>query len=525
MAVSVDRNNLESDSNGFLSWMSTSPLWPPNWMLGSNIDLQKLTVGDGGLSPMTASFLSFVLPWRRPLIKVLSGKGPGIIPGSPPSQLPSSSKIMEPIDPYYHPMAFHALREHIIRFKRGFVHPDLGFLVPAPSGAARGIGMVRDSYNKCQIHCYPGTSEEMIANSKEFDRYKRELDEEHEIMNEMKELYPALVPREVKSSMDEINGLFERLHSPLKTTTLKEVQDALHHQSTATSHPYTQHTLLLRIPIEAQITRNTALDIISPLVPDDIKANLPLDELDDAPLLALLLTHETGLGSQSRFWPYIATLPPHPSCAMHRAWRQSVVDVLTALSLQMGTDVHGWPNEISKASDSVDIIAANLMGVLSYLEFSSTRFKTHHEAFRWSLCQVASRAIAGKEDYGRLRLVPIMDMINHAEEADLFIELTGDEKVENGFFMDTVEEDAGAFVVRSQRHGRRKVLKKGQELMANYNVPHYSPLDWFINMGYVPPEREGTWTMLDAGLPRDKRLKYNNPITGLRQHARPKVSP
>jgi hypothetical protein len=217
---------------------------------------------------------------------------------------------------------------------------------------------------------------------------------------------------------------------------------------------------MLRIPIEAQITRETALEIISSLVPDDVIA--PLDELDDAPLLALLLTHETGLGSSSQFWPYIATLPPHPSCAMHRAWRQSIVDVLTALSLQMGTDVHGWPNEISKASEVLDSIGANLIGILSYLEFSSTRFKNHHEAFRWSLCQVASRAIAGKEDHGRLRLVPMMDMINHDEDADVFIELTGDEKVENGFFVDAFEEDAGAFVVRSQRHGRRKVLKKGQ---------------------------------------------------------------
>lgn len=53
-----------------------------------------------------------------------------------------------------------------------------------------------------------------------------------------------------------------------------------------------------------------------------------------------------------------------------------------------------------------------------------------------------------------------------------------------------------------------------QELMANYNVPHYSPLDWFINMGYVPPEREGRFTMLDAGLPRDRRSKYKTPVSG-----------
>ena len=41
--------------------------------------------------------------------------------------------------------------------------------------------------------------------------------------------------------------------------------------------------------------------------------------------------------------------------------------------------------------------------------------------------------------------------------------------------------------------------------MANYNVPSYSPLDWFLNMGYIPPERAGKWTMLEAGLPRTYR--------------------
>ncbi len=44
-----------------------------------------------------------------------------------------------------------------------------------------------------------------------------------------------------------------------------------------------------------------------------------------------------------------------------------------------------------------------------------------------------------------------------------------------------------------------------KELLANYNVPFYSPLDWFLNMGYIPPERAGKWTMIDAGLPRTQR--------------------
>jgi hypothetical protein len=46
-----------------------------------------------------------------------------------------------------HPRVFAVLREAVIREEGGYVHPDLGFMVPAPCGAARGIGMVRNAYH------------------------------------------------------------------------------------------------------------------------------------------------------------------------------------------------------------------------------------------------------------------------------------------------------------------------------------------------------------------------------------------
>lgn len=462
----------------------------PGWIYGKAV------------SPDYASLLSFVEPFRRPGKKLTeNGQSNSNMPSSQPSQMPSGSKSNnDPTDPYFHPMSFHTLREHIIRHKRGYVHPDLGFLVPAPSGAARGIGMIRDSYNRCQINCYPGTTEEALAGSEKYLAEKA-------LMEEMKELYPEITS-EVKQE-----DYIDKITTP-KTTTLQEVQDVLHRQATATEHPYTQQTLMMRIPLEAQITRKTALDILNPLLPEEFKAMTPLEQLDDPFLLAILLVHEGGLRTRSRFWPYIATLPPHPSCAMHRGWRQSIVDVLTALALEMGTDIQGWPNEIAKASDSMDKIAVGLAHFSAFFQFDTTMFKNPHDAMRWSLCQVASRAIAGNAEHGRLRLVPMMDLINHDEAADMFIELKGNESAIEGHFVGAVEEDAGAFVVRSMRHDRRKVLKKGQELMANYNVPHYSPLDWFINMGYVPPEREGRYTMLDPGLPRNRGSKYKTPVSG-----------
>lgn len=62
--------------------------------------------------------------------------------------------------------------------------------------------------------------------------------------------------------------------------------------------------------------------------------------------------------------------------------------------------------------------------------------------------------------------------------------------------------------MRSLRHGRRKALKKGQELLVNYNIPHYSPLDWFVSLGFVPPERQTPWQKVDAALPRVRQGAY-----------------
>jgi hypothetical protein len=121
---------------------------------------------------------------------------------------------------------------------------------------------------------------------------------------------------------------------------------------------------------------------------------------------------------------------------------------------------------------------------------------------QWALCHVMSRAMAASPKHGALRLVPLMDLINHNVDSGNFVELFGIETLEDGHLLDAMEEtDTGMFIVRSIRSGRRKPLKRGQELLVNYNVPQYSPLDWFLNMGFVPPERSDTWVLLEPALP------------------------
>jgi hypothetical protein len=96
----------------------------------------------------------------------------------------------------------------------------------------------------------------------------------------------------------------------------------------------------------------------------------------------------------------------------------------------------------------------------------------------------------------------MLDQINHDANAGRFIELTGKEKLDQGDFIDATEDDSGTFVVRSLRHGHRKALRKGQELLANYNVPHYSPLDWIVSMSFLPPEMQTPWQRIEPVLPR-----------------------
>lgn len=354
-----------------------------------------------------------------------------------------------------HPRVFAVLREAVIRERGGYVHPDLGFLVPAPSGAARGLGMVRDAYHHCQVTCIPGVADEKQS----YLEKRRELEKPNSSTNK------------TTMSLPPISDL------PI----------------------YHQEEVLLKIPLAIQMTRTVATDTIQPLLPAEVKASL--HQLDDAALLVLLLAHERGVGRFSRFLPYIASLPPEPSCGYSRNLRPYMLDAIYAYRDEIGVDVQGWPQELLKATEYAEKIVHDLGS--DYGSYISTpNGISSSQNIEWALCQVASRATAGSEKHGSLRLVPLIDLINHDANAGGFIELTGKERLKDGDFVEATEEESGTFVVRSRRHGRRRPLRLGQELLANYNVPHYSPLDWFVSLGFVPPERWGAWEKIGPVLPK-----------------------
>jgi hypothetical protein len=281
-----------------------------------------------------------------------------------------------------HPRVFAVLREAIVREKNGFVHPDLGPLVPAPCGAARGIGMVRDSYHNCQTKCFPGVAKEKL-DLRRNQQQKQQRNPENTTL-----WLPPIADKQV----------------------------------------YKQEEVLIRVPLGFQMTRAVALDTIMSRLPGEVQRKASPHELDDAALLVLLLAHERGVGRHSRWLPYIATLPKEPSCGYSPKLRPYILDSMHALSQELGVDTYGWQGELVKAQKHAAKIAHGLAKDYgSYIKTPDGT--TAAENLEWALCQVTSRATGGSEQYGSLRMVPLMDMINHDASAGGFVELTGKERL------------------------------------------------------------------------------------------------
>ncbi len=396
-----------------------------------------------------------------------------------------------------HPLTFAILRESIIREPGGYVHPDLGLLVPAPCGASRGLGMVRDTYNTCQVRCMPGINAEKAQLQVYLEKKKGKNQNKNHGDNDDKN---------DKNDNDNDNEYYSFppfWNAPAdQLDTVEKLRHALDEQEGA-DVKYRQEEVLLRIPLRAQMTRNIALATLLPIIPHDVLVRSPLHELDDAALLVLLLAHERGRGIESTYHPYISSLPLIPSCGFSSDVRSDALETISIMGVHLGMDVNGWPGELSKASDRAYVIAEGL--ARDYGPYIHTvKGMTPFESIQWALCNVASRATAAADKYGALRLVPMLDMINHDVVAGGFEELGGAERLSRGNYVDATEEDSGTFIVRSLRHGRRKPLRKGQELLVNYNVPNYSPLDWFVSLGFVPPERSGKWTKVEDALPKSR---------------------
>mmetsp|Transcript_6198 Transcript_6198/g.15423 ORF Transcript_6198/g.15423 Transcript_6198/m.15423 type:complete len:222 (-) Transcript_6198:12-677(-) len=91
-------------------------------------------------------------------------------------------------------------------------------------------------------------------------------------------------------------------------------------------------SLWLRVPFAYQLTRDLALETLAPLIPDDVLEHAPLDTLDDAALLVLLLVHLRGRCSSPRkckWHPFLASLSDEPGCGWWRGSDDDDADAIT----------------------------------------------------------------------------------------------------------------------------------------------------------------------------------------------------
>jgi hypothetical protein len=400
-------------------------------------------------------------------------------------QRPPPSKTSSlPIVLRTYSQAYYTLREMIIREDHGYVHTDLGILSPAPCGAERGLGMVSSRYHECQVTCSPGTS---VALTK-----------------------PT-------HTTDNIHS--KEPYNKNSTSTTSTPPSTVYHLPKGW---YPQEEILLRIPLSIQMTRLTALKKLRSILPADVESRAPLEDLDDFILLALQLAHEHGSGRESPWHPYIATLPATSQCGYAPNIRSSAMEMISILGGQYGLDVNGWPAELHRAYNYADQIASSL--AQSYGPYIAVaRGVNVHSLLQWSLCHVSSRAVGAQEldphtgypligptKTKSLRLVPLLDLINHDVTAGMAHELLPISKKKNSslpledgaYYTNIQENERGAFIVRNIRHGKAIPLAKGQELLINYNVPEYSALDWFLLMSFVPPERMERWVKVESAFPR-----------------------
>ena len=54
-----------------------------------------------------------------------------------------------------------------------------------------------------------------------------------------------------------------------------------------------------------------------------------------------------GLGRESKFLPYISTLPLNPSCGYSPLMRSEALEAISVMRVEMDMDVNGWSGEIA----------------------------------------------------------------------------------------------------------------------------------------------------------------------------------
>ena len=253
---------------------------------------------------------------------------------------------------------------------------------------------------------------------------------------------------------------------------------------------------LLVVPARCVLDRERALRDLTPLVPASVLRDAPLDTLDGAALITLLLARERALGAASFYAPYIASLPQTPPCAWWggAAARARALDACAACPADEREE---WAAELERAAAYSARVSMGMAG-----DYGDA-LGVDADGIEWALATLSSRSMGGQD---APCLVPLLDLVNHDAAWHAFtghwieelpetfvvgrqIEQTGGlengglVKIETGLAAGDWAYWAWDVDGRAPR-GR----EPGEELYANYLAEDYTPFEWFMNLGYIPPE-------------------------------------
>jgi len=178
--------------------------------------------------------------------------------------------------------------------------------------------------------------------------------------------------------------------------------------------------------------------------------------------VALLLAHERSVkGPASFWWPYIDSLPARPP----NPWLMPDAELEAALAAVGPAAQEQWPKEVERARHAIHQQAE--AAVRQY----GKALGVDEQGVVWAAAQVLSRAFGSDTELG---MAPLIDMCNHRAGADT---PWGSEDVDG----------QPVSCITSCHNGQPSELLAGDELFISY-MARCSPLEAFLNFGFVPPE-------------------------------------
>lgn len=237
---------------------------------------------------------------------------------------------------------------------------------------------------------------------------------------------------------------------------------------------------LVVVPDSLEMNGERARLSLEDRLPDSARS---LDGLDSLALIVLWLAAEWQRKDSSFWRPYLETLPSRADCSWAKSEeerRASVVGIFGATA---------WLNEARHAAVYSNRVASGMESDYGgYLDIDRARLE-------WALGMVSSRSMGGVGG----ALVPVLDLVNHDSTASAFTsfdaaqfnaqaKLLGDSSQQLERLVRAVDGADWALWSFEADNCTPRPLDGGDEVMANYICPDYDALDWWLHVGFIPPE-------------------------------------